>query len=114
MNSNETVYFQVWFQNARAKYRRSLAKQDTDLPDEETLKSTDENDQLLELSKCQSPSALSDVSSNQSMTSSLDTNNQSVLSSYDVTDDGEKINDDVTDMFHDETKTASWLPTRGL
>ncbi|KAL4219285.1 LIM/homeobox protein Lhx2 [Mactra antiquata] len=97
---------QVWFQNARAKYRRSLSKQDAEGADDETIKSADDTDQLLDLSKCQSPSALSDVSSNQSISSSLDTNNQSVTSSYELNEDGDKMND-VTDLFKDDIKTES-------
>lgn len=94
---------QVWFQNARAKYRRSAAKDGTVLPDEGEGKSSDSvnEEQILDLAKSRSPSVLSDVSSNHSMTSSLDTNNQSGFSSLGGLGD-ESTCDDINDIFSDE------------
>ncbi|XP_045184110.2 LIM/homeobox protein Lhx9-like [Mercenaria mercenaria] len=93
---------QVWFQNARAKYRRSAAKQGTDIPEDGDSKPvTDDGD-----TPCRPPSALSDASSNHSATSSLDTNNQSVLSSLDVTEDRDENCDDINEMFSDENSAS--------
>lgn len=96
----------MWFQNARAKYRRSTAKQGADVTEDADSKTAkDDSETLLDLSKCRSPSAMSDVSSSHSVTSSLDTNNQSVISSLDVTEDRDANCDEINDMFSDENST---------
>lgn len=93
---------QVWFQNARAKYRRSLAKDGTAVSDDAEAKSTADGEQIIDLGKCRSPSALSDVSSNQSVMSSVDTNNQSGCSSHGAAAEGDTLCDDINEMFSDE------------
>ena len=97
------VFLQVWFQNARAKYRRSAAKQGTEILEDGTTKIiTDDGE-----TSCRSPSALSDVSSNHSVTSSLDTNNQSVMSSLDVTEEQDENCEDINEMFSDENSAPA-------
>lgn len=98
---------QVWFQNARAKFRRSNAKQGSEATeDSDTKTAKDDSETLLDLSKCRSPSAMSDVSSNHSVTSSLDTNNQSVISSLDVVEERDTNCDEINELFSDENSTT--------
>ncbi|KAH3794155.1 LIM/homeobox protein Lhx9-like [Dreissena polymorpha] len=87
---------QVWFQNARAKFRRSSSKQTND-PTEQDPSNTEQvntdTDQLLDLSKCRSP-ALSDVSTCQSMTS------------LDLIESTSKLSDSVNESFSDDNVSS--------
>ena len=85
------TFFQVWFQNARAKFRRSQAKYSPEEGSNTTKADTntsEETDQLLDLTNRRSP-ALSDVSSNQSVTDSVD-----------IHENGNS-GDSLTDLFSD-------------
>ena len=73
--------FKVWFQNARAKYRRNLLKSDSDKPgqsdgtsgdhpdspDEGKDKDNQSVDEMTELDDSQSADAMSDISSTPSL-----------------------------------------------
>lgn len=80
---------QVWFQNARAKYRRNMLKSDSDKtgqggsqssdqsavsPDDDKIKDDQSISELTELDDSQSPDAMSDISSTPSL-SDLHSNN---------------------------------------
>lgn len=80
---------QVWFQNARAKYRRNVLKSDSDKtgqggsqssdqsavsPDDDKIKDDQSISELTELDDSQSPDAMSDISSTPSL-SDLHSNN---------------------------------------
>ncbi|KAL5011794.1 hypothetical protein ScPMuIL_010345 [Solemya velum] len=68
---------QVWFQNARAKYRRNVLKQDTDKPTQSgstaqsgsgsTGEKSKDSQSLSDLNESGSPAALSDISSTPSL-----------------------------------------------
>ncbi|XP_060598269.1 LIM/homeobox protein Lhx9-like [Ruditapes philippinarum] len=95
---------QVWFQNARAKYRRSAAKQGNEILEDGSSSKPIADDSE---TSCRSPSALSDVSSNHSAASSLDTNNQSVVSSLGVTEEHDEDIEHINEIFSDENSAPA-------
>lgn len=103
---------QVWFQNARAKYRRNMLKSDPDKPnqggsqssdqsavspDDDKLKDDQSISELTELDDSQSPDAMSDISSTPSL-SDLHSN----------TMESDHSTSSLSDLFTNSINSLSW------